>query len=127
MRQALTIVPQVHRGVTQTELDMVCRKMNASEALRLLRKHSGLTLREAAKVLGVSAAVLTRLESPDIYGRLAKCGIARTAILADSKEKSRTHGVIVCPECGGVLSYSIASNGHIHASCNTGDCLNWME
>lgn len=39
-------------------------------------------------------------------------------------------GVIDCPVCGveKSLQFSRAGcNGHIHASCNTQDCVRWME
>lgn len=39
-------------------------------------------------------------------------------------------GVIDCPCCGAKdsLSFSRAGyNGHIHASCETEDCVSWME
>lgn len=38
-------------------------------------------------------------------------------------------GVEPCPVCGGKLHLSIAGayNGHVHGSCETPDCLRWME
>jgi hypothetical protein len=40
------------------------------------------------------------------------------------------NGVIDCPACGNkdCLQFSRSSyNGHIHARCNTEDCVSWME
>lgn len=38
------------------------------------------------------------------------------------------HGTVECPRCNGPLHFSKASsNGHIHARCETADCLAWME
>lgn len=37
-------------------------------------------------------------------------------------------GAIECPVCKGTLRYSIArANGHIHAACQTKDCLRWIQ
>lgn len=39
-------------------------------------------------------------------------------------------GVIDCPVCGGEKSLRFSRsgyNGHIHAGCNTEDCVKWME
>jgi hypothetical protein len=36
-------------------------------------------------------------------------------------------GTIKCPQCGGVLHYTVAGfNGHIWGKCETADCLSWM-
>jgi hypothetical protein len=36
--------------------------------------------------------------------------------------------VVECPACKGRLHLSIAaSNGHVHGSCETQDCVSWME
>ncbi len=53
---------------------------------------------------------------------------ARKLILDDAKGKWSGYGRSVeCPVCGKRLSYSIASNGHVHARCETEHCLTWME
>lgn len=60
---------------------------------------------------------------------------ARQAIVASlggpwKKGTPSTKGVIDCPVCGAEksLNFSRAGyNGHIHASCNTDDCVCWME
>lgn len=38
-------------------------------------------------------------------------------------------GELPCPTgCGGTLHYSVAGyNGHMHAKCDTKDCVSWME
>lgn len=43
--------------------------------------------------------------------------------------KGRSHTeVIECPICQGRLHLSIAAvNGHVHAQCETEDCMSWME
>lgn len=50
---------------------------------------------------------------------------------AKAKGLKRGHGgnsECVCPICQGVLRYSVASyNGHMHASCSTDGCVQWME
>lgn len=45
------------------------------------------------------------------------------------KHKGRSHAeVIECPACKGRLRLSIAAyNGHVHARCETQDCVSWME
>lgn len=51
--------------------------------------------------------------------------LARPAILK-TKQKS---GAIDCPLCGtaSALRFAVASNGHVHAKCDTKGCLSWME
>ncbi len=37
-------------------------------------------------------------------------------------------GIVECVKCKGKLHWSRAAcNGHIHAKCETDDCLSWME
>jgi len=37
-------------------------------------------------------------------------------------------GQMPCPtDCGGTLSYGIASNGHVQASCSTANCAEFMQ
>lgn len=44
-----------------------------------------------------------------------------------NKGKSATD-VRECPVCGGRLHLRIAAcNGHVHAKCETLDCVAWME
>lgn len=55
--------------------------------------------------------------------------VARDAILTIARETNASTGMIDCPKCGGNrLHWSRArSNGHVHAQCETADCLGWME
>ena len=55
--------------------------------------------------------------------------VARARIIAMATEKKMHSGVIDCPKCGGDrLHWSRArSNGHVHARCETNDCLGWIE
>lgn len=45
------------------------------------------------------------------------------------KPSSNIFEAIPCPCCEtGKLNYSISSyNGHIHAACDSGTCVKWME
>lgn len=54
---------------------------------------------------------------------------AREAILEIARETNASTGMIDCPKCGGNrLHWSRArSNGHVHAQCETADCLGWIE
>lgn len=65
---------------------------------------------------------------------LARTLTAIAAAHADAKERgygvgSSGRGSFPCPvECGGTLSYTVASvNGHIHGRCSTDGCVWWME
>lgn len=49
--------------------------------------------------------------------------VVRQAILASGL----TLGTIVCPMCHGTVSFSRASNGHVHASCSNKGCVSWAE
>jgi hypothetical protein len=48
------------------------------------------------------------------------------AIRDKEGDKRRVVGTIPCPKCGKELRYSIASNGHVHGRCESGD-LAWMQ
>jgi hypothetical protein len=54
---------------------------------------------------------------------------ARTAITDKHGLDRGYQGLMDCPICGtGKLHYSCAnSNGHIHAKCDSGNCVSWME
>ncbi len=52
---------------------------------------------------------------------------ARAAIIEDAGGKRSVSGSVTCPKCAGTLRYSVAYNGHVHASCSTDGCLRWME
>jgi len=57
---------------------------------------------------------------------------ARAAITdylkANGKPTRNVQGRISCPICNtGTLGFSIAYNGHCHASCSTNGCVSWME
>jgi len=44
------------------------------------------------------------------------------------KPESQIFDSIECPQCKGVLEYTVSSyNGHIHGRCKTDDCLSWMQ
>lgn len=58
---------------------------------------------------------------------LARLMKARGAIVEATGGKRRSTGKIDCPNCGGKLGYSIASNGHIWGACSTSGCTQWME
>lgn len=47
---------------------------------------------------------------------------------ANNKPLRNVAGQIPCPICkSGTLQFSIAYNGHCHASCSTSGCVSWME
>lgn len=42
--------------------------------------------------------------------------------------KQGKQAVITCPACGGKLQlYQSARNGHVHGSCETDGCVQWVE
>lgn len=47
--------------------------------------------------------------------------IAIKAIKEKEGNARKLNGEIVCPTCGKILRYSIASNGHIHGRCDGGE------
>lgn len=67
--------------------------------------------------------------------RCQAIGMARAAIVESlggpwKRGMNGVVGAIDCPVCGGVrtLVFSRAGyNGHIHAGCETADCVRWME
>jgi hypothetical protein len=53
---------------------------------------------------------------------------ARAAIMEHTRGARCVTGNIPCQNCGtGILLYSVAYNGHVHAQCTTAECLNWIE
>ena len=63
----------------------------------------------------------------EIAESTSKIMLARNAIVAHTNGKPG-QGKTTCPNCNGVLSFSIAAcNGHIHARCSNPDCVRWME
>lgn len=60
--------------------------------------------------------------------RMNNLGKARKAIIEHCQDRCRCSGVLSCPVCEkGNLHYSRASNGHVHARCETPGCVCWME
>lgn len=43
----------------------------------------------------------------------------------DAGGRLGVRGAVACPKCGGLLSYSIAQNGHAWGKCSTEGCLFW--
>lgn len=69
-------------------------------------------------------------EDAEVEQMVARFVGARSAILAHSKGKRGVSGRIDCPACKakGALAYSVSGyNGHVHAKCDTDDCVNFME
>ena len=74
-------------------------------------------------------------EEAEMEARFALTGKARRAIVAHlggpwKHGTAGASGVIDCPACGArqSLQFSRAGyNGHIHAACETEDCVRWME
>ena len=73
-------------------------------------------------------------EEAEMNARFEKIGKARAAIVASlggpwKRGKPSAAGVIDCPACGKeqTLQFSRSGyNGHIHAACNTENCVSWM-
>lgn len=59
--------------------------------------------------------------------RLGQTFIAREIITSQPDFKVGSSGSVECPVCKSKLNYSCALNGHIHAICETKECLSWME
>ena len=63
-------------------------------------------------------------EDREFEERLSFVGRARAKIVALKAPEGRTD----CPRCGQGLWFRVSSyNGHVHANCDTKDCLRWME
>jgi hypothetical protein len=66
----------------------------------------------------------------DMWERESKKAVEGNRAVAHIRKEQRGknyRGVVECPICKGKLHVSHASNGHIHARCETPDCLAWME
>lgn len=63
-------------------------------------------------------------EDREFEDRMKFLAKARDAIVA----LKIPHGRTDCPRCGAGLWFRVSSyNGHVHAKCDTKDCLSWME
>lgn len=66
----------------------------------------------------------------EVNDHMAKMELALRVIAPIRKEQKGRNwsGVIECPCCKGRLHVSHAAcNGHVHARCETEDCVSWME
>lgn len=66
----------------------------------------------------------------DYKAHMEKMELALKVIAPIRKEQKGKNwlGVIKCPVCEGKLHVSHAAcNGHVHARCETQDCVAWME
>ncbi len=62
----------------------------------------------------------------EIHSR--NCTLARRAIIARHQENGSTFGSMICPICKtGNLHWRIEPNGHVHAGCETSECVAWRE
>lgn len=50
---------------------------------------------------------------------------AFSLVYEDAKNKKK--GSVICPSCNKRLSYVKHHNGHIWASCETENCISWMQ
>ena len=71
-------------------------------------------------------------EDAESAARFEKIVTARAAIVKHMGGKGGKGGKggserINCPNCGGVLYFCVASNGHIHALCRGACGVAWME
>lgn len=58
----------------------------------------------------------------------ARVSIALKVIREATKRKRGVRGTIPCPSCSKPLHYSVAaSNGHVHAKCETPDCTVFLQ
>jgi hypothetical protein len=49
------------------------------------------------------------------------------AVRALIVQTGKDSGAVQCPYCGKAINFSIASNGHVRATCETSGCVSWME
>lgn len=87
---------------------------------------------ERARVRCPSYSAMTPEElaarEAELLARFERIGTIRMAIVKQIKTTSVRGGHMPCPCCKtGIVGYSQASNGHIHARCSTVNCASWME
>lgn len=64
----------------------------------------------------------------DMKAMIEGIGKVKKAIQEKHPQKGFAKGTIPCPVCQKNLFYSrAASNGHVHARCETPDCICFME
>jgi hypothetical protein len=62
-----------------------------------------------------------------IVSWIRSAGSARRHIIEHSGGKRNVGGVMECPTCKGTLRYGIGPNGHVHARCDTPNCVSMIE
>lgn len=74
------------------------------------------------------AEVQVELDEHDMHmAKMMQALVVVNPIRREHKGKD-WRGVIECPVCKGKLHVSHAAyNGHVHAKCETKDCVSWME
>ncbi len=58
---------------------------------------------------------------------MGRAVLVSDAILKECGEEVEVAGVMDCPCCEGTVMWSRSSNGHVHALCNTPDCVRFMQ
>jgi hypothetical protein len=62
------------------------------------------------------------------WERLRKHTTALLNLFAGIKASPGESGEVVCPACGGRMRWAASRyNGHLHAACDTDECLSLME
>lgn len=69
-----------------------------------------------------------RREDEERSNKLARDAFTAVAAVLDEKPEPGTTGAIECPICSAKLRWSCAlSNGHLHAACETDDCVSFIQ
>lgn len=107
--------PSPHSPGVMAYIDMPCLGEKPEDCARC-PKYSGWTQEEIDQ------------RELDIEASIARIGQAIAAIREAAAGKRGVAGEIPCPTCTKPLRYSIASyNGHIHARCETAQCVSFMQ
>lgn len=68
-----------------------------------------------------------RAEEAEMRQSVSRMLTAREEVVRAARGELGVRGSVQCPHCPGKIVYSIVSNGHIWAVCETTGCVRWGE
>jgi len=114
-------------GVTYKELagcEFPCFRGEASRKFQRGKLQCGCSKREWP----TEEYVQNEIDMWDREHRKIDEGLKAVAHIRKEHKGKNWSGTVECPICKGTLRVShAASNGHVHAQCQTPDCIAWME
>lgn len=116
------------RKITQAQADQRIGEMTIACTI-LERIHAAMARQPELPLASATPppAVAATAVSPATQSATDLVAIIHDLVVKVSKEGRTEHGWFPCPACGARMNWSIATNGHVCASCNTDGCIRFWE